>query len=217
MIPIQLPQKIICVGLNFHSHAREAKVKVPEQPIIFAKWPNSLIGPDEAIEINGLSAKVDYEGELGVVIGKRARKVSVEDALSYVEGYVCANDVSARDLQFKDRQFTRSKSLDTFCPVGPRLVPASEVPDPQALSLKTYVNGECVQDSNTAEMVFTVAEIIAYVTQGVTLEPGDLILTGTPSGVGFLRSEPAFLHDGDEIRVEIENVGVLTNTVRVAA
>ncbi len=214
MLPIEIPQKIICIGLNYRSHAEEAKVAVPEEPIAFAKWPNSLIGPGEAIVLPSLSQKVDYEGELGVVIGRRCKGVSVDDALDFVEGYICSNDVGARDLQFKDRQFSRSKSLDTFCPVGPRLVPASEIPDPQALGLRTIVNGETVQDSNTADMVFTVAEIIAFLTEAMTLEKGDLILTGTPSGVGFLRETPSFLQDGDEVTVEIDGLGSLTSPVR---
>jgi 2,4-didehydro-3-deoxy-L-rhamnonate hydrolase len=156
---------------------------------------------------------VDYEAELGVVIGSRARHVSVETALEAVAGYVCANDVSARDLQFGDGQWTRGKSLDTFCPVGPALVPASDVPDPQALGIRAILNGEVMQDSTTANMVFGVAKIVAFVSQAITLEPGDLILTGTPAGVGVFRDPPVLLGPGDEITVEIDGVAVLTNPV----
>jgi 2-keto-4-pentenoate hydratase/2-oxohepta-3-ene-1,7-dioic acid hydratase in catechol pathway len=215
-LPISEPQKIICIGLNFHSHAEEAGQKIPKRPIVFAKWANSLIGPGEPIELFPVTEKVDYEAELGVVIGKKARDLRVEDALDCVGGYINANDVSARDLQFLDRQFTRSKSIDSFCPVGPQLVPASEIEDPQNLRIQTRVNGELVQDSNTSDMVFTVAEVLAFISQGLTLEPGDLILTGTPGGVGFLKDPPVFLADGDEVSVEVEGLGVLTNPVREA-
>ena len=156
---------------------------------------------------------MDYEAELGVVIGAARAGVSVENALEAVAGYLCANDVTARDLQHGDGQWTRGKSLDTFCPVGPALVPASEIPDPQALGIRAILNGEVMQDSTTANMVFGVAEIVAFVSQAITLEPGDLILTGTPAGVGVFRDPPVLLEAGDEITVEIDGVGVLTNPV----
>jgi 2-keto-4-pentenoate hydratase/2-oxohepta-3-ene-1,7-dioic acid hydratase in catechol pathway len=213
VLPIERPQKIVCVGLNYRDHAEEQGVDLPERPLLFAKWPNTLIGPGEPIVIPPLTERVDYEAELGVVIGSRARHVSVETALEAVAGYVCANDVSARDLQFGDGQWTRGKSLDTFCPVGPALVPASDVPDPQALGIRAILNGEVMQDSTTANMVFGVAEIVAFVSQAITLEPGDLILTGTPAGVGVFRDPPVLLGPGDEITVEIDGVGVLTNPV----
>ncbi len=214
-LSIAVPSKIVCVGLNYRDHAVEAGMALPERPLLFAKWPNTLIGPGDPIVLPAISKEVDYEAELGVVIGRRASRVSQAAALSYVGGYVCANDVSARDVQLGDGQWTRGKSLDTFCPVGP-LVPAGEVPDPQALRIRAILNGRTVQDSNTHQMVFTVAEIIAYISQAITLEPGDLILTGTPSGVGFARKPPLFLQPGDEITIEIDGVGALTNPVRSA-
>ena len=216
MLPIALPQKIICVGLNYRDHAAEGKAALPERPLLFAKWPNTLIGPGEPIILPAVSEKVDYEAELGVVIGSRVKDVSVESALEAVAGYVCANDVSARDLQFADGQWVRGKSPDTFCPVGPRLVSASEVPDPQTLRIRAILNGEVMQDSTTANMIFSVAEIVSFVSRTVTLEPDDLILTGTPAGVGVFRDPPVRLEPGDEISIEIEGIGTLTNPVRAA-
>lgn len=213
MLPIDRPQKIVCIGLNYRDHAEEQGVPLPERPLLFAKWPNTLIGPGEPIVIPPITEQVDYEAELGVVIGRRLRGVSVENALEAVAGYVCVNDVSARDLQFSDKQWVRGKSLDTFCPVGPRLVPASEVPDPQALSIRAILNGQVMQDSSTANMVFGVAELIAFISQAITLEPGDLIATGTPAGVGVFRDPPVLLKPGDEVTIEIEGLGALTNPV----
>ena len=213
MVPIERPGKIICVGLNYRDHAEEQGTALPEAPLLFAKWQNTLIGPGEPIEIPPIVTKCDYEAELGVVIGERVRDVSAENALEAVAGYVCVNDVSARDLQFADGQWTRGKSPDTFCPVGPRLVPRDEVPDPQALAIRAILNGETVQDSNTSNMVFAVAEVIEYVTRTITLEPGDLIATGTPAGVGAFRKPPLFMQPGDEITIEIEGLGSLTNPV----
>src|SRR4029079_6289589 len=158
----------------------EQGAPLPERPILFAKWPNTLAGPGDPIVVPSISTKVDYEAELGVVIGSRVRGVARENALEAVRGYLCLNDVSARDLQFADGQWTRGKSPDTFCPVGPELVPASEVSDPQALAIKAILNGEVMQDSSTANMVFGVAEVIEFISQAITLEPGDLIATGTP-------------------------------------
>ena len=214
MLPIERPQKIICVGLNYSDHAAEQGTPAPEKPILFAKWPNTLIGPGKPIVIPAISQKVDYEAELGVVIGSRVRDVSVENALEAVAGYVCVNDVSARDLQFSDGQWTRGKSPDTFCPVGPAVVPAAEIPDPQALAIRAVLNGQTMQDSTTANMIFGVAEIVSFISQVITLEPGDLIATGTPAGVGVFRDPPVFLQPGDEITIEIDGVGSLTNPVR---
>jgi 2-keto-4-pentenoate hydratase/2-oxohepta-3-ene-1,7-dioic acid hydratase in catechol pathway len=205
--------KIICAGMNYRDHAEETGLAVPERPVLFAKWPNALIGPGEPIVLPSLTAEVDYEAELGVVIGRRSRDLSVEEALDAVGGYVCVNDVSARDLQFADGQWTRAKSLDTFCPVGPRLVAAADIPDPQALRIRCLVNGEALQDSSTANMVFGVAELVAYASRGMMLEPGDLIATGTPAGVGFTRKPPIFLRAGDEVTIDIEGIGALTNPV----
>jgi 2-keto-4-pentenoate hydratase/2-oxohepta-3-ene-1,7-dioic acid hydratase in catechol pathway len=216
MLPIDRPAKIICVGLNYRDHAEEQGAPLPDAPLLFAKWQNALIGPGEPIVIPPLVTRTDYEAELGVVIGSRVRDVSAENALEAVAGYICVNDVSARDLQFADGQWTRGKSPDTFCPVGPRLVPRDEVPDPQNLAIRAILNGETMQDSTTANMVFGVAEIIAYVTQTITLEPGDLIATGTPAGVGAFRDPKVFMKPGDEITIEIEGLGSLTNPVTAA-
>jgi 2,4-didehydro-3-deoxy-L-rhamnonate hydrolase len=213
-LPIDRPGKIVCVGLNYRDHAEEQGTEIPDAPLLFAKWPNALIGPGAPIVIPRLSTQVDYEAELGVLIGERVRGVSEENALESVRGYICLNDVTARDLQFSDGQWTRGKSADTFCPVGPRLVPAAEVPDPQALGIRCVLNGEVMQDSTTANMIFTVAEIIAYTSATMTLEPCDLIATGTPAGVGVFRDPPVLLKDGDEVTIEIDELGTLTNPVQ---
>jgi 5-carboxymethyl-2-hydroxymuconate isomerase len=214
-LPIDRPGKIICVGLNYSDHAEEQGVDLPTAPLLFAKWQNTLIGPGDPIVIPTIVTKCDYEAELGVVIGARVRGVSADGALEAVAGYVVVNDVSARDLQFADGQWTRGKSPDTFCPVGP-LVPRSEVPDPQALGIRAILNGEKMQDSTTANMVFGVAEIIEYITRTITLEPGDLIATGTPAGVGAFRDPSVWMKPGDEITIEIDGVGTLTNPVTAA-
>jgi 2-keto-4-pentenoate hydratase/2-oxohepta-3-ene-1,7-dioic acid hydratase in catechol pathway len=212
-VPLAIPRpgKIVCVGLNYRDHAAEGGMDLPKAPLLFAKWPNTLIGDGDAVVLPPESTQVDYEAELGVVIGAKAKRVSERDALDHVAGYICVNDVSARDLQFADGQWTRGKSPDTFCPVGPRLVPRDEIADPQALAIRCIVNGEALQDSSTAQMIFSVAEIIAYTSQIVTLEPGDLIATGTPAGVGIFRDPKVLLKDGDEVSVEIEGLGTLTN------
>ncbi len=213
-LPIERPGKIVCVGLNYRDHAEEQGAELPRAPLLFAKWPSALVGPGEAIVLPRTSARVDYEAELGVVIGERVKGVSAENALEAVLGYLCLNDVSARDFQFGDGQWTRGKSPDTFCPVGPRLVPREQVPDPQALRIRCLLNGEVMQDSTTANMIFSVAEVIAYASATSTLEPGDLIATGTPAGVGVFRKPPRLLSDGDEVTVEVEGLGALTNPVR---
>jgi len=212
-VPLAIPRpgKIVCVGLNYRDHAAEGGMDLPKAPLLFAKWPNTLIGDGDAVVLPPESTQVDYEAELGVVIGAKAKRVSERDALDHVAGYICVNDVSARDLQFADGQWTRGKSPDTFCPVGPRLVPREEIADPQALAIRCIVNGEALQDSSTAQMIFSVAEIIAYTSQIITLEPGDLIATGTPAGVGVFRDPKVLLKDGDEVSVEIEGLGTLTN------
>jgi 2-keto-4-pentenoate hydratase/2-oxohepta-3-ene-1,7-dioic acid hydratase in catechol pathway len=209
---IELPQKIVCVGLNYRDHAEEQGVALPERPLLFAKWPNTLIGNGDAIRIPAISKQVDYEAELGVVIGRRASGVSVDDALDFVQGYVVANDVSGRDLQFADGQWVRGKSLDTFLPVGD-LVPASEVPDPQALPIRAFLKGEVMQVSNTSNQIFGVADVVSFISQAITLEPGDLIITGTPAGVGAFRDPPVWLQPGDEITIEIDGVGSISNPV----
>jgi 2-keto-4-pentenoate hydratase/2-oxohepta-3-ene-1,7-dioic acid hydratase in catechol pathway len=213
-LPIERPGKIVCVGLNYRDHAEEQGVELPKAPLLFAKFPTALIGPGQPIVIPPLVQEADYEAELGVVIGSRVKGVSKENALEAVRGYLCANDVSARDLQFGDGQWTRGKSPDTFCPVGPELVPAAEVADPHALRIRAVVNGEVLQDSTTANLIFGVDEIISYASQTSTLEPGDLILTGTPAGVGIFRDPKRLLEDGDVVTIEIEGLGSLTNPVR---
>ena len=210
--PIPRPGKIVCVGLNYRDHAEEQGAELPAAPLLFAKFTTSLIGPGDPIVIPPLVTKCDYEAELGVVLGATVKQVSRENALEAVAGYVVANDVSARDLQFGDGQWTRGKSPDTFCPVGP-LVPAADVPDPHALSIRALLNGDVVQDSSTANLVFGVDEVISYASQTATLEEGDLILTGTPAGVGIFRDPPRLLRPGDSITIEIDGVGSLTNPV----
>jgi len=211
-VPITRPGKIVCVGLNYKDHAEEQGADLPAAPLLFAKFTTSLIGPGDPIVIPSLVTKCDYEAELGVVIGRTIRGVSKENALEAVAGYVVANDVSARDLQFSDGQWTRGKSPDTFCPVGP-LVPASDVSDPHALGIRAILNGDTVQDSTTANLIFGIDEIVSYITQTSTLEEGDLILTGTPAGVGVFRDPQRLLQPGDEITIEIDGVGSLTNPV----
>jgi len=212
---IDLPQKIVCVGLNYRDHAEEQGVDLPERPLLFAKWPNTLIADGDPIRIPAVTQQVDYEAELGVVIGKRASRVGVDDALDVVRGYVVANDVSARDLQFSDGQWVRGKTLDTFLPVS-ELVPAREVPDPQVLPIRAILNGQVMQDSNTSNQIFGVREVISFVSQAITLEPGDLIITGTPAGVGAFRDPKVWLKAGDEITIEIDGLGAITNPVTAA-
>jgi 2-keto-4-pentenoate hydratase/2-oxohepta-3-ene-1,7-dioic acid hydratase in catechol pathway len=212
-LSISRPGKIVCVGLNYLDHAQETGQEVPKAPLLFAKWPNTLIGDGDTIVLPPEAAEVDYEAELGVVIGTTAKRVGEADALDHVAGYICLNDVSARDLQFSDGQWTRGKSPDTFCPVGPRLVPREEIDDPQQLGIRCVLNGETLQDSSTAQMIFSVAEIIAYVSRIITLEAGDLIATGTPAGVGVFRDPKILLKDGDQVSIEIDGLGTLTNPV----
>jgi 2-keto-4-pentenoate hydratase/2-oxohepta-3-ene-1,7-dioic acid hydratase in catechol pathway len=211
------PGKIVAIGRNYADHAAETGSKLPEKPLVFAKFSSSIIGPNEPILWSTeITEQVDWEGELAVVIGKRARNVAEADALNYVYGYTIANDVSARDLQLtKDEQWTRGKSLDTFCPLGPWIVTREEIPDPSNLNIRTTVNGEVVQDSNTQYMVFKVPQLISYLSRSFTLEPGDLILTGTPSGVGLGMKPPRFLNDGDTVTITIEGIGELTNPCRI--
>jgi 2-keto-4-pentenoate hydratase/2-oxohepta-3-ene-1,7-dioic acid hydratase in catechol pathway len=212
--PVPDPEKIICLGLNYKAHAEEAGLKLPPAPILFPKFRNSLVGPQDDIVVPAVSAnKVDYEVELAVVIGKRARDVAEDDALSYVAGYTCFNDVSARDMQMQTSQWAPGKAIDTFAPMGPGIVPAIEIGDPQNLQLKTRVNGQELQNDNTRLMIFSVANTIAFITSFMTLEPGDIIATGTPAGVGFTRNPPVRLVDGDVVEVEIEKIGTLRNKV----
>jgi 2-keto-4-pentenoate hydratase/2-oxohepta-3-ene-1,7-dioic acid hydratase in catechol pathway len=211
-VPIERPGKIVCVGLNYRDHAEEQGVELPEAPLFFAKYTTALIGPGDPIVIPPLVTKCDYEAELGVVLGRTVRGVSKENALEAVAGYVVANDVSARDLQFADGQWTRGKSPDTFCPVGP-LVPAADVPDPHALPIRAVLNDDVLQDSNTSNLIFGIDEVISYASQTSTLEAGDLILTGTPAGVGVFRDPQRLLQPGDEVTIEIEGLESITNPV----
>ena len=210
-LSIERPGKIICVGLNYRDHAEETGAELPKAPLLFAKWGNTLIGHGDPILLPAESAQVDYEAELGVVIGTGGRHIAEAQALDHVAGYICVNDVSARDLQFGDGQWTRGKSPDTFCPVGPRLVAREEIDDPQQLGIRCILNGETMQDSSTAQMIFSVAEIIAYVSRIITLEPGDLIATGTPAGVGTSRTPKRWIRPGERVRVEIDGLGALEN------
>ena len=214
--PVPNPSKVVAIGLNYKDHAKEQGLALPAAPLIFAKFPSSISGPYDNITWDpALTNEVDYEVELGVVIGKTSRKVSEENALDYVFGYTVINDVSARDLQFGDKQWVRGKSLDTFCPVGPYIVTADEIPDPQILNVRCLVNDEVMQTSNTEQMVFGVRELVAYCSQAFTLAPGDLIATGTPGGVGVFRKPPTFLKDGDVVVTEVEKIGQIRNVVRI--
>lgn len=209
-----LPRNIICVGLNYKDHAEESNTPLPTQPILFAKWTGAASGPDDAIVVPPDTSEVDYEAELAVVIGRKCRSVSEAEALDFVAGYACMNDVSARDFQRADGQWVRAKSQDTFGPFGPYIVTKDEIADPQVLPIRCSVNGRLLQNSNTSKMIFTVRELIAYISRGVTLNPGDVITTGTPNGVGFAQKPPVFLQAGDTVTVEIEGVGRLSNAVK---
>lgn len=210
--PIENPGKVVCVGNNYMDHCREQNVKPPKKPLIFSKWPSCIVGPNDRIVLPKESKQVDYEAELGAVIAKQGKNIKPESALDHVFGYIIVNDISARDVQFSDGQWVRGKSFDTFAPCGPYLVTADEIGDPQNLSIQTRVNGQTLQDSNTREMIFNVAHIISYLSKGFTFESGDLLATGTPHGVGVFRDPQVFLEDGDEVTIEIEGLGSLTNT-----
>jgi 2-keto-4-pentenoate hydratase/2-oxohepta-3-ene-1,7-dioic acid hydratase in catechol pathway len=215
LAPVPRPGKVVAIGRNYRDHANEEGVEPPPAPLVFGKWPSSVVGHGAEIRWDpALTAQVDYEAELGVVIGRTARRVTEADALDHVLGYTCVNDVSARDLQFGDGQWARGKSLDTFCPMGPFLVTADEIPDPQDLEITCVVGGEVLQRANTSQMYFGVAAIVSFCSQAFTLEPGDVIATGTPGGVGIFRDPPILLADGDEVAVEIERIGRLVNTCR---
>jgi 2-keto-4-pentenoate hydratase/2-oxohepta-3-ene-1,7-dioic acid hydratase in catechol pathway len=215
LAPVGRPGKVVAIGRNYRDHAAEEGVDAPPAPLIFAKWPSAIVGPGADIRWDPeLTAQVDYEAELAAVIGTTARRVSEADALAHVLGYTCLNDVSARDIQFGDGQWTRGKSLDTFCPMGPALVTSDEIPDPQALEIECRVNDQVLQHASTAQMYFGVAAIISHCSMAFTLEPGDVIATGTPGGVGIFRDPPVLLADGDVVTVSIEVVGRLTNRCR---
>jgi len=212
--PIRRPGKIIAVGLNYRDHSLEAGAKnLPKTPILFAKFATSISGPSDPILIPPGDPQVDYEAELAVVIGKRGKAIAAANAFEHVAGYMPLNDVTARAWQFADKQWVRGKSCDTFCPIGPCLTTSDEIPDPHALAICARVNGVTVQDSNTSKMIFRIPELIEFISGGISLEPGDIIATGTPEGVGVFRNPPVFLKAGDIVEVEIEKLGVLRNPV----
>jgi 2-keto-4-pentenoate hydratase/2-oxohepta-3-ene-1,7-dioic acid hydratase in catechol pathway len=214
--PVNRPGKIIAIGLNYADHAAEGNVAKPKEPLIFAKFPNSINGPDSDITWSTqITEKVDFEAELAVIIGEKTTNCDPNRALTKVFGYTCGNDVSARDLQFGDKQWVRGKSLDNFCPIGPWIVTTDEIQNPQALAISSRLNGKIMQQSNTANMIFPVAELVCYLSRHFTLEPGDIIMTGTPSGVGVFREPPIFMQNGDIIEIEIAGIGTLKNRCRV--
>jgi acylpyruvate hydrolase len=213
LAPVQRPGKIVCVGLNYRSHLAEIGESVPEYPILFLKPATSIIGHGQSVVLPHVSRQVDYEGELAVVIGRPGKYIPRENALAHVAGYTCANDVSAHDIEFRTSQWTSGKMLDTFCPLGPALLTRDEVPNHGALRLKTLLNGHAVQDATTADMVFPVDFLISYISSLARLEAGDVILTGTPAGIGCNRNPQVFLKAGDLITVEIEGIGTLANPV----
>lgn len=212
--PLRRPGKIICIGLNYRDHAIESNMPIPTRPIVFAKYANAIVGPGEAVVKPPETQKLDYEAELGFLIGRTARRVPLAAALDHVFGYACVNDVSARDLQLQDSQWLPGKACDTFLPFGPYVATTDAVPDPQNLRIRALVNGQVMQDSTTAQMIFGVAELVHRLSQTMTLEPGDLIITGTPPGVGMGRKpEPYWVQPGDVMRIEIEGLGALENPV----
>lgn len=211
--PVPRPGKIICIGLNYRNHAIESGMEIPKSPIIFSKFQTSVVGSEEPILLPNGSAQVDYEAELAFVIGRHAKNIKLEGAMDYVFGYTNFNDVSARDMQFADGQWQRGKSCDTFAPMGPFIATRDEIVDPHNLRICFRLNGETMQDSTTAELIFRIPELIEFLSSSMTLEPGDVIATGTPPGVGFARKPPVFMKDGDVAQVEIEGLGVLINPV----
>ncbi len=214
LAPIEFPHKIVCLGLNYKDHAAETNSAIPDEPIIFMKPHTTIIGPNETIVKPSFVRQLDYEGELAIVIGRKAKNVPVSDAKSHIFGYTILNDVSARDIQFKDRQWTRGKSFDTFAPTGPCITTLSQLQDPSDLSIHTWINNELRQNSTTRNMVFNVYEIVHHLSRVMTLEPCDIIATGTPAGVGyFIKPEPRFLQAGDVVKIEIEKIGALENSV----
>jgi len=213
MAPILNPEKIICVGLNYKDHCLEQNVPIPKSPILFSKFSTAIIGPEDKIVRPKLTEQLDFEGELTFIVGRKGRHIPVEQAMNYVAGYTIMNDVSARDIQFSDRQWLRGKTFDTFAPMGPFLVTKDEVKNPHNLDITVKVNNKIMQQSNTKNMIHKIPYLVNFISQVVTLSPGDIVATGTPAGVGVFRKPPVFLKDGDEIIVEIERLGTLRNTV----
>jgi 2-keto-4-pentenoate hydratase/2-oxohepta-3-ene-1,7-dioic acid hydratase in catechol pathway len=215
--PVPRPSKIVAVGLNYKDHVGEGDFQLPECPLIFAKFPNSISGSQDEIVLPSDEMQVDSEAELGVVIGRRAKAINAEAAYEYVAGYMALNDVSARKWQFADKQWTRGKSCDTFCPTGPWLATRDEIPDPHNLRITGRLNSQVLQESNTCHLIFRIPELLSYISASITLEPGDIIATGTPSGVGAFRKPPIFMKEGDVAEIEIEKLGLQRNRVRVSA
>jgi acylpyruvate hydrolase len=213
LAPVGRPGKVVCVGLNYRSHLAEIGEPTPEYPILFHKAATSITGHGRPIVLPRVSRQVDYEGELAVVIGRRGKYIPRDEALAYVAGYTCANDVSAHDLEFRTSQWTSGKMLDTFCPLGPALATLDEFDDPSDLPLTTTLNGRTVQEARTTDMVFRVPFLVSYISSLATLEPGDLILTGTPAGIGCNRKPQVFLRPGDQVSVTVGGVGTLSNPV----
>jgi len=211
--PVLHAQKVIGIGLNYRDHSEETGIAIPKTPLLFGMYANAIVGPDAPIVIPPATQKVDYEAELVVVIGSRARDIAPEDAVNFVAGYTIGNDVSARDLQFEEKQWTRGKSIDTFAPMGPCLVTRSELGSGDGLAIELRLNGQTMQKSNTRNLIFNVPALVSHISQTMTLEPGDVIYTGTPMGVGFTRNPPVFLKQGDTVEIEIEGIGVLRNPV----
>lgn len=206
--PLKTVSKFVCIGLNYRDHAKEARMEIPEEPVIFFKAPSCISGPDDDVVAPANSTRLDWEAELGIVIGRNAKQLSREEAMESVAGYCIVNDVSDRGFQFQSSQWDKGKSLDTFGPIGPYLVTRDEVPDPHALSIWLEVNGERRQDSHTSQMIFSVADIVSYVSHYMTLMPGDIIATGTPAGVALgMKPAPKWLQDGDRVRIHIEKLG----------
>jgi 2-keto-4-pentenoate hydratase/2-oxohepta-3-ene-1,7-dioic acid hydratase in catechol pathway len=215
LAPIPDPPKVICIGLNYRDHAAETGAAIPREPVVFSKFATAIIGPEEAIRLPPVSQEVDFEAELVLVVGKKGRRLSAASAMDHLAGYTIGHDVSARDWQLKKdgKQWLAGKSFDTFAPTGPLLVTADEIADPHNLGIRLRLNGQTMQNSNTGQMIFRAGDLLAYISQVVTLEPGDLIFTGTPPGVGVARKPPVFLKGGDVVEVEIDGLGVLRNPV----
>jgi acylpyruvate hydrolase len=211
--PITRPQKLIGIGLNYKDHVEELKGQTPKQPLLFGMYANAIIGPEDSVILPAMSKQVDYEAELGVVIGRRARQVSVEKAIDYVAGYTIINDVSARDLQFSDGQWVRAKSFDTFAPMGPYLVTPETLRDGDGLAIELRLNGNTMQKSNTRNLIFKVPDLVSYISKVMTLEVGDVIATGTPGGVGYGRNPQVFMKAGDVVEIELEGIGILRNRI----
>jgi acylpyruvate hydrolase len=211
--PVTLPRSIVCVGRNYLEHVREGNSPVPEFPILFSKFPNTLVGHDEPVVRHAITSELDYEGELALIIGRQARRVLKDEALAFVAGYTVLNDISARDLQLGDVQWIRGKSLDTFCPLGPVFVSADEVEDPGRLQIETRVNGELRQNAPCSDMIFDIPTLLAFISEAITLEPGDLVATGTPSGTAFGMDPRRYLEPGDSVEVRITDLGTLRSPI----